>query len=220
MPRVEEEIKQDIVDQLAWDDRVNAAEVEVEVHDGTVVLHGTVPSYWSRTAAVEDTELIPGVGRVEDRLTVRWPPVYTPGDVELKENVDRALRWNPNIDAYRISTSVSDGVVSLDGAVDGFWKKQHAEKVASDVTGVVDVENRLAVVPTRRITDDAIASEIVNALKRNILVDSDSVDVRVANGVVTLSGSVPSWASVRAAREAAYRTAGVVDVRDNLIAAV
>jgi len=216
MPRVEEEIKQDVVDQLVWDDRVNAAEVDVEVRDSTVVLRGSVPSYWARAAAVENAELIPGVARVEDQLTVRWPPVYTPSDTDLRDNVDRVLRWNPNIDASRITIGVSDGVVSLEGSVDSLWKKQHAERVAADVTGVIDVENRLAIVPTRTITDETIGTDIVNALKRNVLIDAELVDVRVTNGVVTLGGSVPNWPALRAARNAAFHTAGVIDVRDNL----
>ena len=220
MPRVAEEIKQDIVDQLAWDDRVNAAEVDVEVRDSTVVLKGTVPSWWARTSAVEDAECVPGVAVVDDQLTVRWPPVYTPSDAELWENVDRALRWNPNIDASRITVGVTDGLVSLEGTVDSYWKKTHAERVASDVTGVVGIENRLAVVPTRKISDEEIASDIMGSLKRNVLVDAERLDITVSNGIVTLSGSVPNWASRRAVRRAAYRTPGVVDVRDNLIIAV
>jgi osmotically-inducible protein OsmY len=220
MPRVQEEIKQDVVDQLVWDDRVNAAEVDVEVGDSAVVLRGSVPNYWARLAAVEDAESIAGVARVEDQMAVRWPPVYTPNDADLSENVDRVLRWNPNTDASRLTISVSDGVVSLEGSVDSYWKKQHAERVAADVAGVIDVENRLAIVPTRRVTDETIANDIVNALKRNMLVDAELIDVRVTNGVVTLSGSVPNWAALRAARSAAYQTAGVVDVRDTLAISV
>jgi osmotically-inducible protein OsmY len=216
MPRLEEEIKQDVVDQLAWDERVNAAEVNVVVRDSTVVLRGAVPSYWAKASAVEDAEVVPGVGMVDDQLSVRWPPVYTPSDAELQDDVDRALRWNPNIDASRITINVSQGLVSLEGAVDTYWKKVHAERVASDVAGVLAVENRLAVVPTREFTDEAIASDIVESLKRNVLVDSEGVDVRVSRGIVTLSGSVPNRAALNAARDAARFTAGVVDVRDNL----
>jgi len=220
MPRVEEEIKQDVVDQLAWDDRVNAAEIDVEVHDSTVVLRGSVPSWWARTSAVEDAESVPGVVLVEDQLTVRWPPVYAPTDTELWDDVDRALRRNPNVDASRISIGVSDGTVSLDGTVDAYWKKLQAERIASDVTGVLEVENRLAVVPTSKITDERIASDIVGSLKRNALVDEERVDVMVSNGIVTLNGSVPNWATRRAVRRAAHLTPGVVNVHDNLVVAV
>ena len=38
----------------------------------------------------------------------------------------------------------------------------------------------------------------------------------VANGVVTLNSSVPNRMALRAARNAAYHTAGVIDVCDNL----
>lgn len=220
MPRIEEEIKQDIVNQLAWDNRVNAAEIEVEVHDSTVTLRGNVPDYWSRLSAIEDARFISGVARVNDELMVRWPSVYSPTDEELWENIDRALRANPNIDVARIAPEVIDGVVSLEGTVDAFWKKLHAERIVSDLPGVIEVENRLAIVPTRSISDEAIATQIVDALRRNVLVDSESLDVRVTNGVVTLDGSVPNWAAANAARNVAYHTSGVVDVRENLAVAV
>lgn len=220
MPRIEEDVKQDVVDQLAWDDRVNAAAVDVEVCESTVVLRGIVPSYWSKTAAIEDTELVPGVDRVDDQLAVRWSPVYSPSDSDLRDNVDRALRWNPNIDMSRITIDVFDGTVSLEGTVDSLWKKLHAERAASDVAGVTRVENRLAVVPTATYADDAIARDIVAALKRNSMIDAERVEVQVADGVVTFSGSVPNPAARRFAREIARRTSGVVDIRDNLSVAV
>lgn len=190
------------------------------MHDSSVALRGTVPDFWSRTAAVDDAQLVAGVAQVDDQLTVRWPAVYTPTDEEIWDNVDRALRANPNIDATRITPDVFGGVVSLEGSVDTYWKKLHAERVASDVAGVIAVENRLAIVPTRSITDEAIATEIVDALRRNVLVDSETVDVRVTNGVASLDGSVPNWAAANAVRNAAYYTPGVVDVRDNLIVSV
>ena len=104
----------------------------------------------------------------------------------------------------------------MEGSVDSFWKKLHAERVASDLAGVSRVENRLAVVPTGRFADEAIATDIVGALKRHSLVDAERVELRVADGVVSLSGSVPSPRARRLAREVARRTAGVIDVRDNL----
>lgn len=217
MPRVEEEIKQDVVDQLAWDDRVDAAQVQVLVQDATVVLTGNVHNYWARRAAVEDAQLIPGVLRIEDELVVRWPPVDTPTDDQLWDEVDRTLRANPNIDATRITVDVTDGTVSLEGNVDAFWKTIHAERIVSDITGIRGVRNRLAIVPTHSIADENIATQIVGALKRNALVDSERIDVRVVDGVVTLEGAVPNWPAASAVRNAAHYTPGVVNVRDNLV---
>jgi hyperosmotically inducible protein len=217
MPRIEEEIKQDVVDQLVWDERVNAAQINVEVDGGTVVLHGVVPSYRARMVAVEDTECVSGVERVDDQLSVQWPAKDVPSDTALRDNVELALQWNPNIDASHITVNVSDGVVSMEGSVDSLWKKLHAERLAFDVPGVIDIENRLAIVPTQKVMDETIAIQIVNALKRNSLVDTKLVDVGVSDGVVTLSGSVPNGAALHAARNAAYYTEGVIDIHDNLV---
>jgi hyperosmotically inducible protein len=54
MARTEEQIKRDVVDQLYWDNRVDASDVTVEVSNGTVTLRGTVPTYFASTAALND----------------------------------------------------------------------------------------------------------------------------------------------------------------------
>jgi len=216
MPRLDEEIKQDIVDQLVWDERVNASEINVEVRNGSVVLHGVTPSYWARLAAVEDAEMVLGVERIDDQLTVQWPSTSIPNDADLQDNVERALQSNPHIDVSRITIKASNGLVSLQGSVDSLWKKLYSERLAFDASGVIDIENQLTIVPTRKTMDETIAADIVEALKRSILVDVERIDVGVSNGVVTLSGSAPNRAALRAARNAAYYTMGVVDVYDNL----
>lgn len=217
MPRLEEEIKEDIVHQLAWDGRVNAAELSVVVHDSIAVLRGSVPSRWARLAAIEDAEAIRGITRVEDHLTVRWPETVCVSDTEIWESVDRILRFNPEIDSTRITVSANEGLVTLDGSVDAYWKKVLAEHLASDVVGVLDVENRLVIVPTVRVTDKTIASDILESYKRNALVDPEDIEVQVSDGVVTLTGTVPNLTAHREATKAAFFTAGVIDVRDNLV---
>ncbi|MBN2295645.1 MAG: BON domain-containing protein [Pirellulales bacterium] len=217
---MEEEIKRDVVDHLVWDDRVNAAEVSVEVHDSTVVLRGEVPSHRSRIAAIEDTQFIPGVFRVEDQLIVRWPPPYVFSDKELSDKVDNIIRLNTDIDTSDITINVNEGVVLLEGTVDGLWKKDLIESTVANVAGVVGVENNLKIAPPRKITDDTITNQIINALKRNSLVDAELIDIRVSNGVVTLSGTVPSWSALRVVLNTADQTTGVVEVHDELTLSV
>ena len=48
-------------------------------------------------------------------------------------------------------------------------------------------------------------------------VDSTQVDVTVHDGVVTLTGTVPSLMEKRAAGDDAWDTPGVVDVHNDLI---
>jgi osmotically-inducible protein OsmY len=220
MPRAAEFIKRDVVDQLAWDSRVNANEIEVKVNDNTVTLTGTVPSFGARLAAERDTRTVLGVQRVQNLLTVAYPSsISVPIDGQIQSNIDDLLRWDPSVEAANITAQVVDGRVTLEGTVDAVWKKTEVERRVSNVGGVRGVANKLVVVPTRNITDQMIAEAIENALDRNMLVDVESIDVQVEDAVVNLYGTVATWAVDQTVYNTALFTNGVADVYDNLIIA-
>jgi osmotically-inducible protein OsmY len=216
MVRDKETVKKDVVDQLYWDSRVNAADVEVSVSDGRVTLSGTVPTLQARRAALLDAYAVSGVQTVENDITVRYGEPL-PLSEEVEQRVRYVLAWNPDIDSTGIQVSAEAGLVTLEGTVDAFWKKLYAADLAMSVGGVLDVINKLAVVPTDDIVDESIAEDIVNAFSRNSLVDPEAMDVTVRNGFVSLEGTVNSRLARDAALEVAYYTPGVTGVEDRLI---
>ncbi|MFO7836525.1 MAG: BON domain-containing protein [Candidatus Thorarchaeota archaeon] len=218
MARTDEAIKKDIIDELYWDNRVDSSDITVQVDNGDVTLNGTVSDYTSSKNAVLDAWDAEGVTEVKNNLEVEIPTeVSVPTDSEIKSNIADMLEWNASIDASEIEVDVSAGVVTLDGVVDAYWKKLRAEDVTSRATGVLNVVNELAVVPTEDVLDKAIAEDVVSALETKFTVNADDVDVKVEDGIVTLSGTLPSWTSYRAAMDAAENTLGVTDVVDQLI---
>jgi osmotically-inducible protein OsmY len=220
MARADEHIKKDVVDQLVWDGRVNAADVTVEVQGGAVTLNGTVPTYRSRAAAETAARDIAGVIEVVNDLSVRYPGGVTlPTDPEIEEMVRTRLSWSPDVDTSKVDVEIEEARVTLDGSVNAYWKRLLAEDLVSHVRGVVSIDNRLAVVPTEDVVDETIAEDVVGALERSALVDAEDVTVSVESGIVRLSGTVPSWPAREAAYAAALYTAGVVDVRDELAVA-
>ena len=76
--------------------------------------------------------------------------------------------------------------------------------------------NKLAVVPTESIKDERIAEDVVDAMDRNASANPEDVNVRVTDGVVTLTGTVTSWRAKTAAYDSALYTYGVVDVVDEI----
>jgi osmotically-inducible protein OsmY len=217
MARNDELIKNDIVDSLYWDARVDASDIAVQVHEGAVTLSGTVPTYRSREAAFEDAWTIRDVMQVENRIDVLFPAAVTvPGDHEIRHHVETVLGFDPDIVAGDIDIRVEDGIVTLHGSVDTFWKKVHAASLATQVRGVRKVEDKLTIVPTHDVLDETIADDVEAAIDRNILVNAEDVNVRVQDGVVTLTGTVPTWAAHQAALDAARFTSGVTGVRSEL----
>jgi osmotically-inducible protein OsmY len=217
MKRSDEEIKKDIVDQLFWDDRVNASKITVDVEDGEVTLKGSVPNYSARLAASTDTWVVSGVLSVNNDIEIEYAETdVSYVDSQLNSYIMNVLKWNPNIDSSEISVSVDNGWVTIEGSVDALWKKMRAEDLISDIAGVLGVTNKLSVVPTKDIMDELIAEDIVSALERNASLNVEDIDVKVENGTVTLSGSVSSWSARMAAYEAALYTEGVTRIHDDL----
>lgn len=212
-----EDIKANVVDNLRWDSRVDATNVTVEVSDGTVTLKGNVPSFTALTAATNNAWNVVGVTDVDNQLIVEYPSAVTvPSDADIKKNIESILAWDNDIDVTEIDVSVSNGVVTLEGNVDAYWKLYHLERKA-DVMGVINIVNKVAVVPTEDVLDEDIASDVEDALERNVSVDVDDVNVKVENGEVTLTGTVPSWNSYNSAENAAFYTLGVVAVDNQLV---
>lgn len=217
MPRTDENIKRDVVDQLFWDSRVNAADIKVEVLDNIVTLSGFVNTSNARYAAASDTWMIEGVTDVNNDLEVIYESdMILPTDMQIKSQAENTLLWNEDIDSTNIEINVSKGIVTMTGTVDSLWKKWEAEQTVYRNFGVIFVENNLTIVPTKSIVDQDIAEDIEKALGRNFYVDAEDVSVKVDRGMVTLMGDVKSTVARTQAEDIALYTVGVMDVKNEL----
>ncbi len=209
--------KQEIIDQLAWNDSVNANEINVTVQGNTVILEGTVPSFAAKKAAEEDTYLIAGVSLVENRLEVEHPPeTILPNDPEIESNLEAKLLWNSQLNAANIKVRSENGLITLTGEVDSYWEKRLAENIAGSATGVISVNNELKVKPRKATMDIDIENDIKSAYIRSALVDEKAIQVSVNDGHVHLSGIVPFYAMKKEILDIANNTSGVVDVVDEV----
>lgn len=213
-----EEIKRRVKEQLRWDERIFSEDVNVEVKDSTVELFGTVPTYLCLRAAEDDALFTPGVNAVQNNIQVKYPEgVTVPSDSEIEERINSIYSWHTNLSSYDLNVQVKNGWVTLGGTVESFYKKMIAEDLAYTVNGVIDVKNEITIVPTRKISDQGIAEAIKDALKIRVEVDLDEVDIKVANGVVSLTGAVSTRTAAKVAYETALYTAGVTGVVDNIM---
>ncbi len=140
-----------------------------------------------------------------------------PSDQEILSDVQDALTWDVRVNAASIDVDVVGGVVTLSGTVDTYTQKLDASQIASRIKGVADVINNLVVRPTIIRSDQEIQDDIYAALRRDVLVDEINIMARVANGIVVLSGSVPTMAEKNAAESDAWLTPGVTDVINNIV---
>ncbi len=65
-------------------------------------------------------------------------------------------------------------------------------------------------------SDPRIQQDVIRELRWDTRVDETDVGVEVDSGIVTLTGTVSSYAKAVAAQEAAHRVAGVLDVANDI----
>lgn len=145
----------------------------------------------------------------------------TKSDVEIQRDVMDELDWDPEVNVTDVGVEVDDGVVTLTGIVETYAAKWAAERAAFRVAGVRAVANDIVVRTDSPgfMTDTDIAKAAAEALERSVLVPRDKVQIRVANGEVTLDGTVEWYYQRAAAADAVRHLPGVRHV-NNLIAVV
>ncbi len=217
MIRTDEQIKKNIVDNLLWNDSVDASDVGVEVNNGTVTLNGTVPNYTAQISAVSETWDADGVEKINNLIEVKYPEKdKVPADSDIQARAKNVLAWTPDLESSNIQLVVGNGIVTLKGSVDTFWKKLKAESVVSDLKGILFVDNQLTVAPNDQTVDQSIAAYIMEVINRKLDIDASAVTLIVSDGKVTLTGIVPDKYAYRDVYNAAKFTLGVTDVVNSL----
>jgi osmotically-inducible protein OsmY len=138
-------------------------------------------------------------------------------DEELARNVAAELAWDPRVDSEMIDVSAADGAITLRGTVGSFRQKREARKAAERVRGVASVDNDLDVIllTEHRRADAGLRADVLRALTLDILVP-DSVDARVTEGLVVLTGTADRQYQRKEAEFVAGTIMGVTGVENDI----
>jgi osmotically-inducible protein OsmY len=142
-------------------------------------------------------------------------------DQELKRDVEAELKWSPEIDETDIAVKVNGGTVALSGYARSYFEKYRAEDAVKRVAGVIGVANDVVVrAPSGDgAQDPEITRAAVAAIKVELPVSADKIQVLVHDGRVTLEGKV-EWQFQRESAERAVRRIHGVTTVDNRIVIV
>ena len=157
---------------------------------------------------------VAGVRGVVESLQVYLAGSNPTDDQELAKRAINSLDWDALVPAQSIKVTVEGGWVSLSGEVSWQYQKNAAENAVRKLCGVVRVINNVTLKRQPQPTD--IKQRIEKALKRVAELDSQSIQVAVADGTVTLEGTVDSCAARDQAEGAVWAAPGVIEVHDNL----
>ncbi|GJD32229.1 hypothetical protein PMNALOAF_3497 [Methylobacterium adhaesivum] len=140
-------------------------------------------------------------------------------DKDLRRDVLDELDFDPSLDAADIGVAVSDGVVTLTGHVGSYAEKIEAERAVKRVKGVraIAQEIQVRLPEAKKLADDQIAARALAIIAWSVHLPGDAIQVKVARGWVTLTGTVPWQYQVMGAEAAVRRLSGVAGVT-NLVA--
>jgi len=139
-------------------------------------------------------------------------------DVQLKDDVEAELKWDPRVREAQIGVAVKDGSVTLMGTVAFLAEKLAAERAVQRVFGVKAVANRIEIrLPATGERPDAeLARATENALQWHVNVPRDRIKVSADRGWITLRGDVEWQYQKTAAEDAAHHLWGVRGVRNEI----
>ncbi|HUK20702.1 MAG TPA: BON domain-containing protein [Gemmatimonadales bacterium] len=214
--KTDNNLQRDVRDELAFDPRVDVTAIVVAAKDGVVTLTGSVPTFATKVAACHDAERVSGVRAVVEHMDISLPDMHARSDADLAKAVADALRWDVEVPDSKIKTSVRDGWVTLEGTVDWAYQRFAAEGALRYLTGIKGLKNLIVVAPSKPASANEVKQHIKAALTRSAETDAQGITVDIADGGVTLRGTVHSWAEREEAVRAAWATSGVRKVQDEL----
>lgn len=156
-------------------------------------------------------------------------------DARQQGAIDTAFALNRHLDPFDIEVSVSDGVATLEGAVENPAERELASQLASSIEGVRQVDNQLQIdadlspsvledqarivtekTLAQRYDDATLAATVRSRLLWNTDTEGLDIQVRAENGVVSLSGNAGTPAAKELAGELVASTEGVREVHNHL----
>ncbi len=197
-------------------------EVRSTVENGIVTLTGTVDLYQRKLDAARLARKTSNVQGVRNLITVAGPNVP---DAQIEQKLARKLTYvrvgyDNTFDYFALG--VKDGVVTVEGQDRTGVGRDEALADIANMPGVKDVVSNISVEPTS-IFDDGIRLRTVRAIYRDPVLSKYAIDparsirIIVANGHVTLYGSVDSPMDKQIAGLRANQVFGAFSVENKLV---
>ena len=212
--KTDAEIKNDVLDELAWQPNIDETKIGVIVEDGVVTLNGVVDNYTKKVAAEKAVKAVKGVKAVALDIEVKYGTDYKKTDKEIAKAVVNALAWDTSVPEDKVAIKVEDGWVYLSGELKWFYQKDAAKKAVENLLGVKGVVNSIQI--KQALEPFQIKDRITKAFERSADVNARNVTVAVDGHTVTLRGTVNSIAEKEEAQRAAYFAPGVYEVKNEL----
>jgi len=117
------------------------------------------------------------------------------------------------VSSHLLIVNTEDGIVTLTGSVDNILARDRAISIAQSIKGVRSVIDKMEVKAVER-SDLQMQKDVKEALLHDPATDSYEIGVQVNEGIVTLSGTVDSYAEWSLCSQVAKSVMGVKKIRN------
>jgi osmotically-inducible protein OsmY len=196
-------LRDDILDELAYEPIVDPAHIGVAVDQDIVTLSGHVGSYAQKLAALSAVRRVKGVHGIADEIEVRYSSDETPSDDEIAKRALNVLSWDSVVPSNAIQVTVRGGLVTLTGKVNWYYQKSSAERDVRGLSGVRSVVNNIEIEPHAKPNN--VKKKIEAAVKRHAEIEARDIRVTVRDDDEVLpEGKVRNWDEKFAVENAAW----------------
>jgi osmotically-inducible protein OsmY len=210
----DEVLQRNVLEELEWDPRINAADIGVTVRHGVVTLTGHVGSHAEKVAAEHAALGVKGVRAIAQDIEVQLPNEKKRSDTDIAERAVKILEWDQFVPHERIAVEVANGWLTLSGGVGWQYEKTAAEAAVRALSGVCGISNEITVKPQVVATD--VRHNIEQAFKRNAELEASHVTVTAEGDTITLSGTVRTCHEREMAEGAVWSAPGIKHVRNEI----
>lgn len=197
-------------------------DIQVSVQSGVATLTGSVDLLSTKLNADSKVRHVKGVQAIRDQIQVNGAEIP---DAQLQPRLTKAITYDlwgeVPVQFQAISVQVNDGVVTLGGHAAGPVAAADAVAVVTNTKGVRDVIDNIQVDPVSNFDNEIRVREFraiygYPMLNQYVMDPEKPIRIQVANGHVTLYGTVANQAEKNAAGIQANTVTGVFSVTNNL----
>ena len=212
--KTDSELKEYVLSEFAYEPSVKATDIGVVVRDGILTLNGYVTNYSEKWSALRAAKRVAGITAIADDIEVRLPNSINHSDADIAAAAVNQIKCSTTLPKEAIGITVSEGWVTLEGALEWWYQKDAAEDLMQSMSGVTGVSNQIALKPVLSAT--GVDASIRAAFERSALLDASKIQVETSGSLVTLRGKVRNYSERDEAERIAWAAPGAYEV-DNQI---
>lgn len=208
------QLQQELISIVKLTIGAEAAAIGVAVEDGIVLLSGHVTTMARKWTVERMVAQVGAVRAIVTKLEIVQSGDGSRTDLAVARVVAAALQGTRSLPQQRITATISDGWVTLEGMAQLPEQRQDAEDALCCLAGVRGVINRITVQPEH--TPELVEALIERGLWRTLGNDARFVTAEVHDTSAILRGMVRSEADLADAEWAAWGAPGIVRVENQL----